>query len=105
MLPKLGPVSHTEEDLGFYFQVYHPLPDPKDGRLHLDIDCSLSVRQKGLHVPRGKPVPLTDNSPAPDQAFLFPLTGWSPGEYLLTVTVTDRVTGEVVAGITPFLVR
>jgi hypothetical protein len=104
MLPKLEPVFRAEDELGFYFQTYHPLADPKDGRLHLDIDYEISLRQKGLYVPQGKPVSLTDN-PAPAHAFLFPLTGWTAGEYLLTVTVSDRVSGKVVAGSAPFLVQ
>ena len=75
-----------------------------DGRLHLDIEYAVSARQKGLFVPLGKPVALSDNS-APAHAFIFPLKGWNPGEYLLTVTVTDRVTLQVRAGNAPFLVQ
>jgi len=104
MLPKLEPVFRPESDFGFYFQVYHALPDPRDGRLHLDIEYTVSARQKGLFVPLGKPVALSDNS-APAHAFIFPLKGWNPGEYLLTVTVTDRVTLQVRAGNAAFLVQ
>jgi hypothetical protein len=104
MLPKLEPVFATGDDLGFYFQIYHASEDPRDGRPHLDIEYSVSVRRKGLFVPQGKPVSLADNS-APAHAFIFPLQGWPAGEYLLTVTVTDRITGQVLAGTTPFLVQ
>jgi len=104
MLPKLEPVFRPESDFGFYFQVYHALPDPRDGRLHLDIEYAVSARQGGRFVPLGKPVVLSDNS-APAHAFIFPLKGWNPGEYLLTVTVTDRVTLQVRAGNAPFLVQ
>jgi len=104
LLPKMDPAFRPESDFGFYFQVYHAVPGSADGRLHLDIEYSVSVRQKGFFVPQGKPVSLSDNS-APAHAFIIPLKGWNPGEYLLTVTVTDRVTGQVEAGSAPFLVQ
>ena len=104
MLPKLEPFFKPESDFGFYFQVYNAVPDPRDGRPHLDIEYAVSARQKGLFVPLGRPVVLSDNS-APAHAFILPLKGWNPGEYLLTVTVTDRVTLQVRAGIAHFLVQ
>ena len=104
MLPKLEPLFRPESEFGFYFQVYNAVPGPGDGLLHLDIEYAVSERRKGLFVPLGKPVVLTDNS-APAHAFILPLKGWSPGEYLLTVTVTDRMTLQVRAGIAPFLVQ
>ena len=104
LLPKLEPVFKPESDFGFYFQIYHAVPGSADGRLHLDIAYSVSAREKGFFTPLGKPVSLVDNS-APAHAFIIPLKGWNPGEYLLTVTVTDRVTGQVQAGSVPFLVQ
>jgi hypothetical protein len=104
LLPKLDPVFPTGSDLGLYFQVYHATPDLRDGRLHLDIQYSVAARRKGIFVSQGKPVSLTDNH-APAHAFAFPLQGWSPGEYLLTVTITDRISGRVQTGIAPFLVQ
>jgi len=104
MLPKLEPVYRPGSDFGFYFQVYHAVPAPADGRLHLDIEYAVSSRQNGLFVPLGKPVKLSDNS-SPAHAFILPLKGWNPGEYLLTVTVTDRVTLQVRSGSAPFLVQ
>jgi len=104
MLPKLEPFFRPESDFGFYFQVYNALPGPGDGRLHLDIEYAVAARQKALFVPLGKPVALPDN-PAPAHAYSFPLKGWIAGEYLLTVTVTDRTTGQVRAGTVSFLVQ
>ena len=104
LLPKLEPIFRPESEFGFYFQVYHAVPAPGDGLLHLDIEYSVSARQKGLFVPLGKPVALSDN-PAPAHAFIIPLKGWSNGEYLLTVTVTDRSTGQVQAAGASFLVQ
>ena len=104
LLPKLEPAFRPESDFGFYFQVYHAVPGSADGRLHLDIEYSVSAREKGLFVPLGKPVSLVDNS-APAHGFIIPLKGWNPGEYLPAVTVTDRVTLQVRAGNASFLVQ
>jgi GWxTD domain-containing protein len=104
LMPKLVPVFHPEADLGFYFQVIHASPGADDDRLHLDIAYGVAVRQKGLFVPLGKPVVLTDNH-APAHAYFVPLKGWSAGEYLLSVTASDRVSGQVAAATASFLVQ
>ncbi len=103
IVPKLDPAFRSGADFGFYFQVYHALPGPRDGRLHLDIEYGLSIRRKGLFVPLGGPVSLSDNA-APAHAFILPLRGWAAGEYLLTITVTDRVSGGVETGSAVFRV-
>jgi GWxTD domain-containing protein len=104
MLPKLDPAFPSGSELGFYFQVYHAVPDAPGGRPRLDIHYSVAVRTNGRFVLQGKPVILANNR-SPAHAFVFPLQGWAPGEYLLTVTVLDRVSGQVQTGSAPFLVR
>jgi GWxTD domain-containing protein len=104
LLPKLDPTFPVGSEFGFYFQIYHAMSDPPEGRMHLDIGYGISVRQKGIYVPLGKPVTLADSGAAA-HAFCFPLEGWSPGEYLLTVTVTDRSSGAIQVGTVPFLVQ
>ncbi|MCI0656462.1 MAG: GWxTD domain-containing protein [Acidobacteria bacterium] len=104
MIPKLDSSYAPESNFGFYFQVYHARLSPNDTRLHLNIEYSVAVREKGVFRPLGKPVSLKDN-PAPNHAYWVPLKGWSPGEYLLTVTVGDGVGGEVVTGIAVFRVQ
>ncbi len=101
MVPKLEAVYRIGSDFGFYFQAYHARPDAKDGKLHLDIDYQISGRRDGLFRPLGRPVKLLDNG-SPAHAYTFPLKGWVEGEYLLVVTVTDRVTGEARAGSAAF---
>ena len=104
LVPKLDPTYATGDDFGFYFQVYHARRDGREGRLRLDIDYTISTRRQGLYHLLGKPVFLHDNA-APLHAYHFPLRGWPPGEYLLTVTVTDRTTGEIRAGSVAFRVQ
>jgi len=104
MIPKLDSSYAPDSNFGFYFQVYHARPSASDGRLHLNIEYSVATREKGVFRPLGKPVSLGDN-PAPNHAYWVPLKGWSPGEYLLTVTVGDGVGGGVVAGNAAFQVR
>ncbi len=104
LLPKLEAIFKPGSEFGFYFQVYNLLPGPSDHRIHLDVEYDIAVRRQGLFVPQGKPVLLKD-SDSPAHAYTFPLKGWSAGEYLLTVTVTDRVSGKVQAGSVPFLVQ
>lgn len=104
MIPNLDSSYAPESDFGFYFQVYHARPSATDGRLHLNIEYSVAVRQKGVFRPLGKPVSLGDN-PAPTHAYWVPLKGWPPGEYLLSVTVGDGVGGGVVTGTAAFQVQ
>jgi len=104
MIPKLDSSYAPDSDFGFYFQVYHARLSPTDARLHLNIEYSVAVRVKGVFRPLGKPLSLVDN-PAPNHAYRVPLKGWSPGEYLLTVTVGDGVGGEVVVGSAAFQVQ
>jgi hypothetical protein len=104
MIPKLESTYDTGADFGFYFQVYRARPDPAQKKIHLDIEYSLAVRDRGRFRPLGRPVRIRDNA-APTHGYSFPLKGWPAGEYLLTVTVTDRVAGEVQAGIAAFRVR
>lgn len=101
LVPKLEAVYRIGSDFGFYFQAYHARHDSRDGKLHLDIEYQISVRRGGLFRPLGRPVRLLDNG-SPAHAYTFPLKGWVEGEYLLVVTVTDRVTGEARAGSTAF---
>jgi len=104
MIPKLDSSYAPESNFGFYFQVYHARLSPTDARLHLNIEYSVALREKGVFRPLGKPVSLQDNL-APNHAYWVPLKGWSPGEYLLTVTVGDGVGGEVVVGSAAFRVQ
>jgi GWxTD domain-containing protein len=104
MIPKLDSSYAPDSNFGFYFQVYHARLSPTDARLHLNIQYSVAVREKGVFRPLGKPVSLQDN-PAPNHAYWVPLKGWSPGEYLLTVTVGDGVGGGVVTGSAVFQVQ
>lgn len=104
LVPKLEPVFARGTSFGFYFQAYHARPDPVDGRLHLDIEYHIAVRREGLFRPLGKPVTLSDND-GPAHAYTFPLDGWEAGQYLLTVTVSDRVGGQVRSGTAVFEVE
>jgi len=104
MIPKLDSSYAPDSNFGFYFQVYHARLSPTDARLHLNIEYSVAVREKGVFRPLGKPLSLKDN-PAPNHAYWVPLKGWSPGEYLLTVSVGDGVGGEVVVGSAAFQVQ
>ncbi len=93
VVPKLGADYPVGSDFGFYFQVYDAAL--QEGRPHLDIYYSVAARSEGIYRPLGKPVAIDDNQ-APSHAYRVPLKGWPPGEYLLTVTVKDRI-GEAVA--------
>jgi GWxTD domain-containing protein len=104
MIPKLDFSYAPEANFGFYFQVYHARVSGSDRKLHLNIEYSVASRVKGVFLPLGKPVSLVDNA-VPNHAYWVPLKGWSPGEYLLTVTVGDGVGGETVAGTAAFQVR
>jgi GWxTD domain-containing protein len=104
MIPKLDATYAPASNFGFYFQVYHARTSPSDGKLHLDIEYAIAKREAGIFQPLGKPISLSDN-PAPAHAYHVPLQGWSPGDYLLSVTVGDRIGGEVAAGTVSFQVR
>ena len=104
VLPKLEPVYRTGQPLGFYFQGYGAKQSPTDGRVHLDLVYRFHRREKGLYRPFGTPVRLEDTA-SPTHAYAFSLNGWESGEYLLTVTLLDTVSQEVVSGSAAFLVH
>ncbi|HMC83095.1 MAG TPA: GWxTD domain-containing protein [Candidatus Polarisedimenticolia bacterium] len=104
LVPRMDSTYREGSDFGFYFQVYHPHPGTSDAKLHLDLQYEISVRHAGIFRLQGQPVRITD-SPAPTHAYTFPLKGWAPGEYLITVTAADRVTGNVVARTATFKVQ
>ena len=101
VVPKLGADYPVGSDFGFYFQVYGAAL--QEGRPHLDIYYSVAARAQGIYRPLGKPVAIEDNE-APSHAYRVPLKGWDPGEYLLTVTVKDRIGGQVASGTAGFRV-
>lgn len=101
VVPKLGADYPVGADFGFYFQVYDATL--QDGRPHLDIYYHVAAREEGIYRPLGKPVAIEDNE-APSHAYRVPLKGWPPGEYLLTVTVKDRIGGQVTSGTAGFRV-
>jgi GWxTD domain-containing protein len=103
VVPKLGADYVVGSDFGFYFQVYDARTEPADGRPHLDIYYSVAARSGGIYRPLGKAVAIENNS-APTHAYRVPLKNWPPGEYLLTVTVKDRIDGAVASGTAGFRV-
>ncbi|HEU5179274.1 MAG TPA: GWxTD domain-containing protein [Candidatus Polarisedimenticolia bacterium] len=101
VVPKLGADYMVGSDFGFYFQVYDAAL--QEGRPHLDIYYSVAARSEGIYRPLGKPVAIEDNQ-APSHAYRVTLKGWPVGEYLLTVTVKDRIGGAVASGTAGFRV-
>jgi len=104
MVPKLDRKYQNGSEFAFYFQAHHAARHPADGKIHLDIDYRIARRRSGFFEPQGEPVTLRDNS-APAHAYSFPLKGWEPGEYLLTITVEDRTLGVVQTSNAAFRVR
>jgi len=104
LVPRMDSTYREGSDFGFYFQVYHPHPGSSDAKFHLDLQYEISVRREGIFRLQGRPVRIPDSS-APTHAYTFPLKGWTPGEYLVTVTASDRVTGDVVARTASFKVQ
>jgi GWxTD domain-containing protein len=110
VVPKMEPVFKVGDDLAFYFQVYHPRPDPSTGAASLDLTYQFfqaeALKKTGEpeFTPLGKPV-VSENQTGQVHGYTFALAGWPAGEYKLRVTVRDRVTDRAVESESRFSVN
>ncbi|MEE8112123.1 MAG: GWxTD domain-containing protein [Acidobacteriota bacterium] len=103
VVPRIEPVFGSEEDLSFYYQVYHAHPDPVTEKPRLDIEYQfLMKRGTGFKVAATVP---KKNQQVEALGFSLPLKGWPATDYRLRVTVKDQVAGASVTREVDFKVR
>jgi len=101
--PRLIPAYRNGDTFAVYYQVYSALTDPTTRSTDLVIEYQFLVEQGGAFAPIGRPIRF-DGVSNSAQGWSFPLHNWPSAEFLLRVTVTDSLTGQVASGEVPFRV-
>ncbi|MGD8375633.1 MAG: GWxTD domain-containing protein [Acidobacteriota bacterium] len=101
VVPRVRPVLAGTEEFQLYYQVYGaPGAEPRP--------VEISYRLEGLHggrwLPLGDPVRAAGRTGSV-QAWSFPVRGWPPGLYRLTVAVRDPAKGQAADEALSFEVR
>ena len=109
IVPRLGDLLTSGEDLSFYYQVLGAATDPIGGRPDLDLEYRLFRVPPGeggpaADQPFGRAIHLTGEQ-ALLQGFSLATTGWPPGAYRLQVSITDNLSGATAGGATGFRLR
>jgi GWxTD domain-containing protein len=110
VVPKMEARFENGQDLAYYFQVYHPQPDPGTGQAVLDLTYQFfraeSLRKTGEpdFTAFGKPLTFPNQS-GQVHGYAFALAGWPPGEYKVRVEVKDRIAGRAVESEARFSVK
>ena len=104
VVPRPTRAYHNGQTLSIYYEVYDARPDPKTGKMDLDVEYQFQVSDQGRMVRIGSPFLLRHLSEAALR-WSFPLSRWPVAAYRLNVKVTDRVTGEVATGETHFTIE
>jgi GWxTD domain-containing protein len=104
VVPRPDNAFRKSDELNVYFQVYGPGTDAATGRVRLDVFYSFKQR--------GADGALTDigtyavkDSAAQVQGYAVPLQQWPAGEYLVAITVTDKIAGASAAAEAGFVVK
>ncbi|HEY3175452.1 MAG TPA: GWxTD domain-containing protein [Candidatus Polarisedimenticolia bacterium] len=104
VVPRPDNVYKEGEELSFYFQIYGPTIDPVTNAARVDLSYTFEKNVAGQwRVVSGRPV-LTPGQSGLVQAFSLPLRGWPPGEYRLSIKVTDTKASppKEVTSVVPF---
>jgi hypothetical protein len=92
--PRLIPTYRNGETFAVYYQVYSALTDPTTHAPNLQIEYQFSVNQGGTYIPIGRSIRFESVGNSA-QGWSFPLRDWPAADFLLRVTVTDTLTGQV----------
>ncbi|MCZ6696889.1 MAG: GWxTD domain-containing protein [Acidobacteria bacterium] len=104
LVPQPDNIFHRDDELNLYFQIYSPGIDPEIGSPRLDVLYTFRHRQKdGTLVNLGSY--QVQDSRAQVQGYAVPLKEWLEGEYVITISVFDRVRGKPVSDKVEFVIR
>ena len=104
LVPQPNSIFYKKDELNIYFQIYEPARDEETGRPRLDVLYTFK-RLLADGSPEDMGSYQIQDSGAQVQGYAVPLKAWPEGEYIVTVTVFDRITGKPVSGETTFILR
>jgi GWxTD domain-containing protein len=106
IIPSFDHVFTKGGDLKMLYEIYNPQNDPATGKANLEE--TVRFEKQGGGNPK-------QSKPAPPQGFAigrkitvptgFPLATFEPGEYKLTLTITDKASGQTATKETTFKVQ
>ena len=92
VVPNIDATYRNGQPFAFYFQVHGASFDPSSGKRRLDVRYHFAAQQGDDWLDLGESLVYRDlENP---QGWTVPLIDWPPASYRLTVSVTDRVTGD-----------
>jgi hypothetical protein len=101
VVPRPSAVFRNGEEFHLYYQVYGAGP-AADGKPSLAIRYRFSGRSGEAWEDIGPAIAQTGNSDV--QAWSFPLRGWPPGRFRLSVEVQDQARGHLASAETEFTI-
>lgn len=104
VVPRVTRRFHRGEDLGFYFQIYHPTIDPMEGKPRLKVE--FAIAQSGSEPSWRDCSRLV--FPAGEYSTVARLTNlkpYMPGDYRLSVRVEDNLSGQHADASVPFTIE
>ena len=104
IVPSADAVFRKADELNVYFQVYNPVADPETGKLRLDVVYAFrSKSPDGTFADLG--AYSVKEAGGQVQGYAVALLKWPPGDYEVTVTVKDLVSGKQAQGSASFAIR
>ncbi len=108
LVPRAVPVLQRDDELSFYYQVYHPATDPASGRPSLEATYSFFLKEKGDWKPFRRPIHKAQGQVElysinlkdllrPDQEF--------PAEFRMEAKLADKIAGLEIKRELMFTVR
>lgn len=92
VVPRADAALRNGDDFNLYYQVYGA-ERPPEGSAEMDVRYRFDGWTEGAWIPIGDPI-AQEGLTGEAQAWSFPIRGWPPGRFRLTVTVVDRHSGR-----------
>jgi GWxTD domain-containing protein len=104
IVPQPDNTFNQQDDLNVYFQVYNPAREAGTKQPRLRVSYTFATRDaQGEFQSLG--TYQVKESRVQVQGYAVPLSKWPPGEYQLTVTVNDLISGGSVSSQAGFVIR
>lgn len=104
VVPRPDNTFHRSDELNLYFQVYGAATDPAAHRPRLDVFYAFRLRGADGSLQDVGTYAVRDSA-AQVHGYAVPLERWPPGEYVVTITVNDKIASRSIAGDASFLLK
>lgn len=105
VVPRPDNIYKQGEDLSFYYQIYGAGEDATTGKHSVDLSYAFEKNIKGAwRMVGGKPL-ITPAQERLVHAFSLPLKGWPPGDYRISIEITDKTTSAKAHAEIPFSIK